>query len=388
MKENGWFRSIFCAVLTVAAASVLILRSSEAAAGARYGLSLCAGTVIPAVFPFMALCVFACESPAASFFSRLLSLPAKLFRLPGNCGGILLASLIGGYPSAAKCAGDYYKSGLIGRETAERLLTFCVNAGPPFLLFAVGKAVFGSVRTGAFLWVSQLASSMVIGLLGALFAKKPEKAPDACPFSGRGAASSATHAVIAAADACFTMCAFITAACALTELFDAGTLAGFFQKYPISRVLFDGLFEVTSGCTEAGRLGGAAGILTAAGIASFSGISVILQVAGILEGSGIRLGKFLLSRPLHGLLTAAFCGVLLRMFPEAVESAVSFDGVTEAAISASAPAAVSLLCMTALFLVAAVPERKLEKEPGKPVFVSFLAKYSKKRHGNPGRSLL
>jgi hypothetical protein len=49
-------------------------------------------------------------------------------------------------------------------------------------------------------------------------------------------------------------------------------------------------------------------------------------VAGILEGSGIRLGKFLLSRPLHGALTAAFCWILLRIFPEAVESAVSFDG--------------------------------------------------------------
>ncbi|HPD87964.1 MAG TPA: hypothetical protein PLU75_00600 [Oscillospiraceae bacterium] len=384
MKEKGWFRSIFCAVLTVAAASVLILHSSEAAAGAKYGLSLCAGTVIPAVFPFMALCVFACESPAAPFFSKLLSLPARLFRLPGNCGGILLASLIGGYPSAAKCAGDYYKSGLIDRETAERLLTFCVNAGPPFLLFAVGQAAFGSVRTGAFLWISQLASSVVIGLLGALFAKKPARTSDTGPFSGRSAASSATHAVIAAADACFTMCAFITAACALTELFDAGTLSGLFLKYPVSRVLFDGLFEVTSGCTEAGKLGGMVGILAAAGIASFSGISVILQVAGILEGSGIRLGKFLLSRPIHGALTAAFCWILLRIFPEAVESAVSFDGVTEAAVSASAPAAVSLLCMMALFLVAAVPER----EAGKPVFVSLLAKYSKKRHGNPGRTLI
>ncbi len=382
MKEKGWFRSIFCAVLTIAAAAVLILRSSEAAAGAKYGLSLCAGTVIPAVFPFMALCVFACESPAAPFFSKLLSLPAKLFRLPENCGGILLASLIGGYPSAAKCAGDYYRSGLIDRGTAERLLTFCVNAGPPFLLFAVGQAAFGSVRAGAFLWVSQLASSVVIGLLGALFARKPQKSFGADILSEKSAASSATHAVITAADACFTMCAFITAACALTELFDAGPLSNFFKKYALSRALFDGLFEVTSGCAEAGRLGGAPGILAAAGIASFSGISVILQVAGILEGSGIRLGKFLLSRPAHGALTAAFCWMLLKAFPETVESAVSFDGITEAAVSASAPAAVSLLCMTALFLVAAVPEKKQEREPGKPVFVSFPAKYSKKQHGN------
>ncbi len=384
MKEKGWFRSIFCAVLTVAAAAVLILRSSEAAAGARYGLALCAGTVIPAVFPFMALSVFACESPAASFFSRLLSFPARLLRLPENCGGILLASLIGGYPSAAKCAGDYYRSGLIDRATAERLLTFCVNAGPPFLLFAVGKAAFGSVRTGALLWVSQLASSAVIGLLGALFTKKPGASPGVGLFSGKSAASAATHAVIAAADACFTMCAFITAACALTELFDAGVLSGLFERSPLSRALFDGLFEVASGCAEAGKLGGRAGILAGAGIASFSGVSVILQVAGLLEGSGIRLQKFLLSRPLHGALSAAFCWALLEAFPEAAQSAVSFDGVTEAAVSASAPAAVSLLCMTALFLVAAVPER----EPGKPVFFSFLAKYSKKRHRNPGRSLV
>jgi hypothetical protein len=183
------------------------------------------------------------REPGRPVFLKLLSLPARLFRLPGNCGGILLASLIGGYPSAAKCAGDYYKSGLIDRETAERLLTFCVNAGPPFLLFAVGQAAFGSVRTGALLWISQLASSVVIGLLGALFAKKPARTSDTGPFSGRSAASSATHAVIAAADACFTMCAFITAACALTELFDAGTLSGLFLRYPVSRVLFDGLLR-------------------------------------------------------------------------------------------------------------------------------------------------
>lgn len=334
---------------------MLLLRAGPAADGARAGLSLCAGLVVPSLFPFMALSIFICESPASRFFGRLTAPITKLLRLPESAGAVLLAAAVGGYPSAAKCLAEAVKSGAMERRTAERMLSFCVNAGPPFLISAVGVGIFGSASIGAVLLAAQAVSAILIAAVGALMSKESPPSENATrdypPIS-----VCATRAVTLAAGAAFNMCAFIVIFSSALELLRAAGAFDMFSGSPLALALSSGFFEVTSGCALCAGLPGYAGPVAAAALASFSGVSVMGQIAGAVEGSGIDLRAFLLSRLPHAALSAALCRLLLGLFPEAVESLARFGGGVSPSTSVSAPAVVSLLCMTALFLLSLIPE--------------------------------
>ena len=347
VSESSAFAGAFAGI-------VMLLRAGPMADGARAGLSLCSGLVVPTLFPFMALSIFLCESPASETLGRMMSPLTRLLRLPKSCGSILLAAAIGGYPSAAKCVSAAVKNGRLDRDTAGRMLTFCVNAGPPFLVSAVGTGIFGSTATGLVLLASQIASALVIGIAGALFAKGRHTGEAPCP-AYPSLSACAVHSVSSAAGAAFNMCAFIVIFSALAGLAEPLTsllLGG----GGIPAALTAGFFEVTAGCAACGGLRGYAGPVAAAAIASFSGISVMFQTAGATEGSGVSLRGFLISRPLHAALTALICRALLGLFPETVESLSRFESGVPYALSVSAPAFVSLLCMLSLFLLSLVPQ--------------------------------
>lgn len=73
---------------------------------------------------------------------------------PAGCASsALLLGLVGGYPIGAQTAAGLYRDRLLTREEAQRLLTFCNNANPVFLISVLGAGVFGSVRVGVWLWL-------------------------------------------------------------------------------------------------------------------------------------------------------------------------------------------------------------------------------------------
>lgn len=340
---------------------VLLFDSGSLSDGIRRGLSLCSCAVIPSLFPFMALSVFICKSAAADFFATALRPLTRLLRLPESAAGILLAAAIGGYPAAAKCINDAVAVGSLPRKTAARMLTFCVNPGPPFLIAAVGTAMLGSAKLGAMILAAQATSTAVIAAVGAAFAK-PAPSAAVQPARQSGTAACIIESVTTAAESCFRMCAFIVIACGALGVCEQGYFFSHICAAPLYKALFAGFFEVTAGCAACTEIGGSAAVITAGAIIAFSGVSVMLQVAAATEESRTPLLPFLLSRPAAAALSAA---VLRLFFVCSGEAAAAFSvrgSNIEAVLSASAPVAVSLLCMAALFLLSLVPP-KSENEP-------------------------
>ena len=354
-------KSFFTAISALGAGIILLFQSAELSEGIRRGLSVCSYAVIPALFPFMALSVFICKSSAADFFELLFRPVTRLLKIPACCGGVLLAAAIGGYPAAAKCMNDLVVAGRLPPETAGKMLCYCVNAGPPFLIGAVGAAIFGNIKIGVMLFFAQALSAVLIALATAAFSKKPEEAA-VLKIQRPGNAVCVVDSVIAAAESCFRMCAFIVIASGVFELSEESALFKFFGESPAAKAILNGMFEVTSGCIASGKVGGFAAIIIAGAVASFSCMSVMLQVAAVTDGSGIPLTPFVISRFAHAGITAAILRLFLAFSGEAVESFAVKGGHGEAGLSASAPAAVSLLCMAALFLLSLVPP-KSESEP-------------------------
>ena len=108
-------------------------------AAASQALRLCATSVIPALFPFLAVSGLLISLGFGEWLSPLLSgLMTPLFRLPGSAGSAVLLGLVGGYPIGARTAADLYRNNLLTREETERLLTFCNNSNPVFLISVLG----------------------------------------------------------------------------------------------------------------------------------------------------------------------------------------------------------------------------------------------------------
>ena len=354
-------KNFLTALCATALCVIFLFNGAELSEGIRKGLNLCSFSVIPALFPFMALSVFICKSKAADFFAEFLKPAANFLKIPAICSGILPAAIFGGYPAAAKCISDYVLEGKLEAKTASKMLCYCVNAGPSFLIGAIGNGVFGSLKIGFILFATQFLSSLIIASVVSTFSKGPENEIYSPHFSRKSNASCAVESIVSTAESCFRMCAFIVIACGVLEIVFSGKTFSMFSS-PSAKALLSGIFEVTAGVFSCGKISGFSAIIVAGAIASFSGISVILQVAAVTEESKIPLLPFIISRFFHAGITAVLLRIFLVFSKEDVSAFALKSGNYEAVLSASAPAAVSLLCMASLFLLSIVPP-KSEKEP-------------------------
>lgn len=146
--------------------SALLLLPEVSAQAARDAMLLCAQTLIPSLFPFFVLSSLLIACGASELLSALLSpLMRPLFGLSGAGAAALALGLCGGYPVGARTAAELVENGALSQEEGERLLAFCNNAGPGFLLGVCGAGVFSSSRAGAALYLIHVAAALCAGLL-------------------------------------------------------------------------------------------------------------------------------------------------------------------------------------------------------------------------------
>ena len=160
------YRDILLGLGLLLAAGALVLWPSQAMEAARTGLALCGNVIIPSLFPFFVLSSLVVELGMSRYLGRLLQpVMAPLFRVNGSCAAALALGVVGGYPVGARTAISLYQNGQCSRTEAERLLAFCNNCGPAFILGVVGTGIFGSGRAGLLLYLGHIAASLLVGLL-------------------------------------------------------------------------------------------------------------------------------------------------------------------------------------------------------------------------------
>lgn len=265
---------------------------------AAEALSLCARSVIPALFPFMAASTLLVSMGFGEWLSPHLAGLMALFRLPGTAGSALLLGLVGGYPVGARTAVGLYQKKLLTQEEAEGLLTFCNNSNPVFLISVLGSGLFGSVRTGVWLWLIHILSALLAGLCFRGGKRSPAGARPHVRFERREEpfAPAFVKSVQGAASAMVSVCGFIVFFYILSR-----PLARL--EAPLGPLLAGALelFSVTP-LLEADRMG----FVIASACAGFGGVSILFQTASALDGSGLRLRPYLLGK----LVQAGFAAVL------------------------------------------------------------------------------
>ena len=270
---------------------------------AREGLILCAGSVIPALFPFLAASSLLLKLGFGAGPAGPLAPLMALYRLPGEAAPALLLGLAGGYPVGGRTAAELFAAGRLSRDETERLLTFCNNANPAFLVSGLGLGIFGSARTGLWLWLIHVLSALLTGLL---LARRPgkrgagQRLSEAPPPSGGSFPELLVSSVQGALSAILGICAFV-------ELF-------YVLGLPLRRLPapwgagLAGAVELFS--ASAGLPGGRPGFVLAAGLAGFGGLSVLCQTAAVLAPQGLSPAPCLRGKLLQGALSAALAAAL------------------------------------------------------------------------------
>ncbi|MBR4098527.1 MAG: sporulation protein [Clostridium sp.] len=324
-------RDLLLGAALLLTAAAMVLWPEESVSATRGGLELCGNVIIPSLFPFFVLSSLVVELGLSRYLGRLFQpIMAPLFRVNGACACALALGFVGGYPVGARTAITLYQNGQCSKTEAERLLAFCNNSGPAFILGVVGAGVFGSGQAGLLLYLTHIAASLVVGLLFRFYRTSESPRKDSPPppqFQAVRAAAVFPRCVTEALTSTLNICAFIlcftvilrllTLSGVLTAL--ARALAALFQPLGLTEKwathLLAGLLELSTG-TTALTDGGLTGRLSmAAFMLGWAGLSVHCQVLAFLSDSGLSMRTYLIGKFLHGGLSALLLRLLADHFP-------------------------------------------------------------------------
>lgn len=271
-------------------------------AAAQAALSLCAHSVIPALFPFLTVSGLLLSLGTADGLSRRLSfLMEPLFGVGGAGASALVLGLLGGYPTGARLTCDLYRRRTVSKAEAERLLLFCNNANPVFLINVLGVGVFSSTRIGVWLWLIHVGTALLTGIL-LCRRPLPASARRAVPSPPPSLSTAFLSSVQTALTAMLHICAFVTFFSVLTT--PIRHLDG-----PVAAVGI-GLLELFSSTPliPPTRLG----FILMAGLSGWGGLSVLCQTAAVLEDGGLSARNAVRGKVVQGLLSL---GVALLVSP-------------------------------------------------------------------------
>lgn len=287
-------------LLTLAAFAALMLRSPAAAEGARRGLSVCAVSLVPSLLPFFTLSDLLAALGLADILSaRAGGLMRRLFRVSGAGAQAFFLGITGGYPLGASAVARLRRDGLITRDEAERLLPFCNNSGPAFILGAVGGTL-GSPLAGAILYIAHVLAAVCVGLLMRPKAPSPSASASAAPPPSFSAAFPKAAAQAVASTV--TVCGYVILFSALL-----GMLSPLERLPPLWRALCAGFVELGSGAACLGGLTASPEALAAASfILGWGGLSVHCQTLAAVEGTDIKTARHTAGRAIGGVISAVF----------------------------------------------------------------------------------
>ena len=320
--------TFFITVLGIAGLVAAPDRTSDAAAD---GISVCLNTVVPSLFPFFVFSsLFIGLGFAQKIGRRTEWLMRPLFHVNGACSGIFVLGLISGFPVGAKTAVKLYQSGGCSKVEAERMLAFCNNAGPAFVLGTVGMGIWNSPSAGWILLSSQIAASVLTGILfsriwrsssqdrfspAVLSQPKQERRPFFSVFvsSVRDAAVSMVY-----------ICAFIIFFAVIISMLQGFGIIPALAKGICAIFPFDlqtvenalaGVFEMTTGVRMVGNAAPVIRSLTLTGaILGWAGFSVHCQVLTFVYESGLSTAPYFWGKILQTVFSGLFTFLLSWLF--------------------------------------------------------------------------
>lgn len=331
--------------LTLIAITLLILQNPQQTIyNATSSLNLCYEVIIPSLFPF-----FVCSGLLVySGFFNSLSKTFKpfmkpLFNVNGSGAIAFILGIISGYPLGALTACQLFEGGYLTKEEAERLLTFCNNSGPLFILGSVGVSLFHSLNLGIIIYISHLLSALTVGLIMRNYKKTyftPETSTPTATEENIGQIFSSVLAnsinSILTISGTIVFCSVISRS--ILELLPA--------KGIVYSLILGGM-EFVSGISVLSNLPIPLilKLMFSSWIVGFAGLSVHLQVMAIVSKYHLSLLPYIFGKIMQGIISIIYTFIIYKL------TNPSLTAFSNTSYSYSAFTSSLFVIMTVLFIV-------------------------------------
>ncbi len=273
--------------------------SDDARQGAKSGIEICEGIIIPSLLPVLTVCNTIINSSLSRVFVFLFGkLFRRVFALPEESAGAVILGLIGGYPSGALLTLSLFERGVINSETAKRIMSFNLCGGAAFIITAVGTVTYGSIKTGLTFYIISVLSSLTVMLITGFTDRKSDN-------YARGERSypplsdAFCYSVESTVKSLALMSAFIVLFSVISGIINP-------PDYLIP------LLEITNGVCGESLLPPQYAVF----FLSFGGLCVHLQLFGILRKMRVSYPEFLTGRISCAVISFFYYKLYSFMFPE------------------------------------------------------------------------
>lgn len=285
----------------------------EAATGS---LNICLSVIIPSLFPF-----FVCSKLLIkNGFAKIAGMPFKkimrpVFNVP-DCGAFaFVIGILSGCPVGARTVTDLYEQNLCTKTEAQRMLCFCNNCGPVFIIGSAAAGMLGAEELGVILYASHIVSALVVGFVMSFYNRKEKLQTKENVVCGKVAGGFA-DVVAESVSLTGYVCGFVIFFGVVVAILRQSGIVEFALYYikgkTVLKGVLYGMLEMTNGVAELGR--GAVSIFVLCGVSfvlGFGGLSIILQVWGIVSEYGFSLPVFVGAKFLQGVVSAAVTYIML-----------------------------------------------------------------------------
>lgn len=290
---------------------LMILKGNDAIAYAHNSLILCYEMIIPTLFPFFICSSILIHSGFCEALSKTFApVMQPLFGINPSGSAAFILGIISGYPLGAVTACQLFQSSYLSKEEAERLLAFCNNSGPLFILGSVGIGLFSSIKTGILLYIAHILGAVTVGIVLKFFSK-PIYNPKvgSITIEEKNAGQIFSISLQNAVSSILTVCGAVVFFSVVSSL-----IMDFIPDFTLKPMLY-GLLEFAGGNAQisASTLGYMEKLVLSCIVTGFAGLCVHIQVLGVVASNGLKLKTYIIGKILHGIFSGMYAFFILKL---------------------------------------------------------------------------
>jgi len=319
-------------IISIAFILLLIIFSKTAVSSALKGIDLWLNVVFPSLFPFLTASELLNGTSFVKAAGILLEpVMRPLFNVPGCASFPFATGMTSGYPVGAKVVASMKENKLLNKWDAEKLLAFCNNSSPLFIIGAVSTGMLKMPQIGPLLLICHLAAGITVGFIYRFIPVNPKNVTlsgGRKPVSGKSGSTSnidfgsllgnavrnsvTTLLVIGGFIILFSVIIGILMESGILNSF-AGLLYTLLKFTGLPKELYisliSGFIEITTGL---GMLCSSPNItlnmklITVSAIIGWGGISVHMQVMSVVRNAGLSIKPYLMGKCVQSILSAIY----------------------------------------------------------------------------------
>jgi len=289
---------------------LLIVRGSDVVLYTHNALSICYEMIIPTLFPFFICSGILIYSGFCESLSKLFRpLMKPLFGINPSGSAAFILGIISGYPLGAITVCQLYQSSYLSKNESERLLAFCNNSGPLFILCSVGTGLFYDIKIGILLYISHFLSAVTVGIILKLVSK-PIYNPAVGDIKSEEKSIGEIFSVSLnnSIQSILTVCGAVVFFSVVSSL-----ILDYIPDFKLKSVLY-AILEFASGNSHIAK--SSADIITKLILSSitigFAGICVHIQVLGAVASYGLKMRTYIIGKILHGAISGLYTYIIIK----------------------------------------------------------------------------